>query len=169
MNERALKLLEVATHPTTGDGERSNALGMFRKMADNKGGLAKLLGFEGDKVDYWWEQYRKLKQETQHHPVEVRRLTAERDEALRRFNEMRAAMNALTNEAGDHDNPMIALYGALTNDWQSLAPLITKARANGFAGADNTIRNRADKLAAKGIIEVKEAEGWEGRMWRHKQ
>lgn len=65
-------------------------------------------------------------------------------------------------------DPEVALYGAVTGEFDTLTPILHRARANGFTGVKNTLRGRLNKLAKAGVLETHHFE-WgdqKGTMWR---
>jgi hypothetical protein len=171
MEDRLIKLLEVATHPSTGEGERSNALSMFRKAVDAQGGVKAFVTGEREKAtDLSIDTFVRMMTATKR----AHRLEGERNAAITKLAKLRAMMR---RSAGDDDleDPVWALYGALDEEWRTLGSLVERARRHGFTGVEGTLRKRADNLAAAGKIEVRECgNGWgsrkdESRAWRIKQ
>ena len=113
MSERAIKLLEVATHPSTGDGERANAISMFRAVSDKAGGIDNLFGVlkptVGDSDLYWHQEYTKARKDRETferlvtkaieqnagYANQIREVSNARDEAVRELTTLRSTLRGL--------------------------------------------------------------------------
>lgn len=183
------KLWNMATSQSATTGERLNAIDILEKKRP-KDTLVGYVDAGGDSdLTYLYGEIKRLQAEVRSAGADIRGLKAKLEKMTNKHRALATAHTALKTglasllgspspspppsltrskakyAGASSTNPHEALYGALTRTPSTIGELDTVARRNGFDGAINTLRKRAEKLEAAGLIV--RADGYPKR-WRLK-
>lgn len=171
---RLRKLLETASHPSTSDGEKLNAIGAFRKISDKAGGLDEVFAaWANQEISDQLEATRATLQQMR---IENDRLKMECETLLRQGAKRESPKTACPEPS--HLNTEHFVVSVLSKDWQELHRIHEKAKAAGYNETSATTMNHLESLCLSGKATRREAgvhknasgrNSWQPPSWRLKQ